>query len=110
MVVIVDVIVHASLELFKAGKRCKMEVLGPEGAEEALDHRVVKAVALAAHALRDSAPCKHRPIGPHFVVPTLIRMHGQFAGMWTCPVSTDGLKVLDLLCIFNQIDLTVAVN
>ena len=29
---------------------------------------------------------------------------------WTCPVSTDGLKVLDLLCIFNQIDLGVAVN
>lgn len=30
--------------------------------------------------------------------------------VWTCPVSTDGLKVLDLLGIFNQIDLTVAVN
>ena len=29
---------------------------------------------------------------------------------WTCPVSTDGLKVLDLLGIFNQIDLGVAVN
>ena len=29
---------------------------------------------------------------------------------WTCPVSTDGLKVLDLLGIFNQIDLAVAVN
>jgi hypothetical protein len=29
---------------------------------------------------------------------------------WTCPVATDGLKVLDLLGIFNQIDLTVAVN
>jgi len=30
--------------------------------------------------------------------------------LWTCPVSTDGLKFLDLLGIFNQIDLTVAVN
>ena len=30
--------------------------------------------------------------------------------LWTCPVSTDGLKVLDLLGIFNQIDLAVAVN
>ena len=29
---------------------------------------------------------------------------------WTCPDSTDGLNVLDLLGIFNQIDLTVAVN
>ena len=29
---------------------------------------------------------------------------------WTCPASTDGLKVLDLLGIFNQIDLGVAVN
>ena len=29
---------------------------------------------------------------------------------WTCPVSTDCLKVLDLLGIFNQIDLMVAVN
>ena len=28
----------------------------------------------------------------------------------TCPVYTDDLKVLDLLGIFNQIDLTVAVN
>ena len=32
------------------------------------------------------------------------------ATSWSCPVSTDGLKVLDLLGIFNQIDLTVAVN
>ncbi len=29
---------------------------------------------------------------------------------WTCPASTDGLEVLDLLGIFNQIDLAVAVN
>ena len=29
---------------------------------------------------------------------------------WTCPDSTDGLKVIDLLGIFNQIDLSVAVN
>ena len=29
---------------------------------------------------------------------------------WSCPVSTDGLEVLDLLGIFIQIDLTVAVN
>ena len=29
---------------------------------------------------------------------------------WTCPDSTDGLEVLDPLGIFNQIDLTVAVN
>ena len=29
---------------------------------------------------------------------------------WTCPVSMDGLNVLDRLGIFNQIDLTVAVN
>ncbi len=49
MVVIVDVIVHARLEFIKAVKRCKTEVLGLEGAKEALDHRVVKAVAPAAH-------------------------------------------------------------
>ena len=73
IVVIVDTIWPASVELFKAVKRCKMEVLGPEGAEEALDHRVVKAV-------------------------------------WTYSDSTDGLKVSDLLGIFNQIDLGVAVN
>ena len=29
---------------------------------------------------------------------------------WTCPDSTDGLKVFDLLGIFNQIDWGVAVN
>jgi hypothetical protein len=29
---------------------------------------------------------------------------------WTCPDSTDSLEVLDLLGIFNRIDLSVAVN
>ena len=29
---------------------------------------------------------------------------------WSCPASTDCLEVLDLLGIFNQIDLMVAVN
>ena len=33
-----------------------------------------------------------------------------FLAVWTCPDSTDGLKVLDPLGIFNQIDLSVAVN
>ena len=36
--------------------------------------------------------------------------HKRVAWSWTCPDSTDGLNVLDLLGIFNQIDLTVAVN
>jgi hypothetical protein len=31
-------------------------------------------------------------------------------GDWTCPDSTDSLEVLDLLGIFNRIDLSVAVN
>ena len=34
----------------------------------------------------------------------------EYQALWTCPVCTDCLKVLDLLDIFNQIDLTVAVN
>ena len=45
MVVIVDVIVHASLELFKAVWRCKMEVLGLESAEEALNAGVLRRTA-----------------------------------------------------------------
>ncbi len=35
---------------------------------------------------------------------------GVLAPVWSCSVFTDGLKVLDLLGIFIQIDLTVAVN
>ena len=58
--------------------RLKMVTLDFEGAEEALDHPVVKAVALAAHALRDSVLRKHRSVRLHLVVPALIRMHNQF--------------------------------
>ena len=42
--------------------------------------------------------------------PTTMAQLAHSSGSWTCPVSTDGLKVLDLLGIFNQIDLTVTVN
>ena len=59
-----------------------MVVLGFECAEEALDHCVVKAVALATHALRYPAMRKHRPVRLHFVVPALIRMHGQSGGVF----------------------------
>lgn len=77
VVVVADVVVHASFECRDAIMRLKMVVLGLEGAEEALDHRVVKAVPSATHALFDSVMLKHRSVWPHFVVPALIRMHNQ---------------------------------
>lgn len=57
-----------------------MLILGLERTEEALDHRIVKAVALAAHALRDSVLRKHGSVGLHLVMPALVRMNGQFVG------------------------------
>ena len=75
---------HARLERINAVGRCKMEILGLQGAEEAFDHRVVKAVALAAHALLDSMAREHRSAGLHLVVPTLVRVHDQFCGA-PCP-------------------------
>ena len=82
VVVVVDRVIYAHFEIMKVVKRCQVEILDLEGAEEALDHRVVKAVALAAHVLRDSAPRKYRPIGLHFVVLALIRVQGQFIGVF----------------------------
>lgn len=45
------------------------------GAEEAFNRRVVEAVALAAHALLDSASHERRSVALHLVVPTLVGMH-----------------------------------
>ena len=69
---------HARFERIKAVGCCKMEILGLQGAEEALNCRVVKAVALTAHALLDSTLRKQRSIGLHLVVPALIRVNDQF--------------------------------
>lgn len=55
-----------------------MKILGLQSAEEALNCRVVKAVALTAHALLDSTLRKHRSIGLHLVVPALVRVNDQF--------------------------------
>ena len=52
-----------------------MEKLGLQGAEEALNCRVVKAVALAAHALLDPMLRKRRSIRLHLVVPALVRVN-----------------------------------
>lgn len=78
MVVVVNVIMHARFERFKAVGRSKPKVLGLEGAEEALNCRIVKAVALSAHALLDSPLHKHRSMGLHLVVPTLVGVDDQF--------------------------------
>ena len=49
-------------------------------------------------------------LGMSRVKPIQNAIFNEVMTIWTCPVSTDGLKVLDLLGIFNQIDLTVAVH
>ena len=54
MVVVVNVIIHARFVRINAVGRSKPEVLGLDGAEETFNCRVVKALALAAHALFDS--------------------------------------------------------
>lgn len=70
---------HARFKLLKAVERCKIEILGLEGAEEALDHRVVEAVPSATHALSDAVMRKHRSVWLHLVVPALVRMHTEFS-------------------------------
>ena len=65
MVVVIDVIMQARFDRIKAAQCCKMVILGFQGAKEALDCRVVKAVALAAHALLDCTLRKHRSVGLH---------------------------------------------
>lgn len=51
---------------------CKMEILGLQPTEEALNCRVVKAVALKARALLDSALREHCSIGLHLALPALV--------------------------------------
>ena len=77
MVVVMNVIMHARFERINAIGPFEMEVLGFQGAEEAFNRRVVEAVALAAHALLDSASHEHRSVGLHLVMPTLVGMHDQ---------------------------------
>ena len=69
---------HARFESINVVGRDKTEILSFQGVEEAFNHRVVKAVALAAHALLDSTSREHRPVGQHLVVPALVRVHDQF--------------------------------
>ena len=78
MVVVADVIMHARFERIKAARCCKTGMLGLQGSEDAFNCRVVKAVALAAHALLDSTLCKQRSIRLHLVVPALVRVNDQF--------------------------------
>jgi hypothetical protein len=82
VVVVANVIVHTSFELRTAIEFGKAEELGLERAEEALDGRVVKAVAFATRPLRDAVARKHRPTGLHLVVPGLIGMHDQPSGVF----------------------------
>lgn len=60
VVVVVDVIMHTRFERINAVGRGKMEILSLQDAEEAFNHRVVKAVVLTAHALLDSTFLEHR--------------------------------------------------
>lgn len=78
MVVVIDVIMHARFQRINAVGRVKTVILGLQGAEDALDSCIVKAVALTAHALLDSALRKQRSIRLHLVVPALVRVNDQF--------------------------------
>ena len=77
MVVVMDVIMHTRFERINAARCGKMEILGLQGAEEALNCCVVKAVALTTHALLDSTLREHRSVGLHLVVPALVRVNDQ---------------------------------
>ncbi len=54
MVVGVEVIMHAPFKRINTAGYCKMEILSLQRVEEALDRRVVKAVAFAADTLNDT--------------------------------------------------------
>src|SRR3954467_11934659 len=57
-----DVFEHGRLRLLAGSEADLMDVLGLERGEEALDGRVIEAVAAAAHGLRDAVPLQHRPV------------------------------------------------
>lgn len=59
---------HAHFERRDAVMRLKVVVLGLEGAEKALDHRIVKEVPFATHDLFDSVMLKHRSVRLHLVM------------------------------------------
>ena len=51
MVVVMDVLVQACLELFYTFKTLEVEKLGLQCSEKALDHRIIQAIPLSRHAL-----------------------------------------------------------
>ena len=88
---------HPLRDTYRNGRY--VQTLGPSGYREAILNGTRKrAEVLAGYKVPQSQP--GAAVAPAKAV----------YWSWTCPVSTDGLKVLDLLGIFNQIDLTVAVN
>lgn len=54
-----------------------MEIVGRQRAKEALDDRIVEAVAFTGHALRDAQTRGHRSKRLHLVLPSLIRLYRQ---------------------------------
>src|SRR5215216_6750287 len=58
-----DVFEHGRLRLLAGAEADLVDVLRLERGEEALQGRVIEAVAAAAHGLRDAVPLQHRPVG-----------------------------------------------
>jgi len=105
--------------------RCTLQEWLPQGHLAYFISDTVDSLNLNAfHARYAGGGSRNQPFHPAMLVKVLIyayatgvfslrkiakKLHEDVA-FWSCPDSTDGLKVLDLLGIFNQIDLAVAVN
>lgn len=72
VVVAVDTAMQALLELLDARQLVGVEELAFERAEEAFHGRIVQTVALAGHALGQSAGNPLAPLGWHLVLPALV--------------------------------------
>src|SRR5688572_14777731 len=74
MVVVVDVMPDAGLQLVNVAKVVEVIELGFERTEEALHRGIVQTVTFARHTLRHSLFLQSLAIRRHAVVPSLIRV------------------------------------
>jgi len=72
-----DVVEDCRARLGARGPRVVVDQLVLQGAEEAVDHRIVGAVAFPTHAGHEAVPCEQRLVGRGSVLASLIRMVGQ---------------------------------
>lgn len=83
-IVIVNILFQTRAQRIDVCEFVQMEALGLQRAKETFHHRIVEAISLPRHALRDTPPCQLSLVQGHSIVPTLVRMQKWLGRLPAC--------------------------